>query len=160
MRDHAEKLQVLFNTPDFCVTLVNDPVGVEFCGSLKNVIALGAGFVDSLGLGTNTKAALIRIGLMEMKKFTKMFYKGVKNTTFFQSSGVADLITTCWGGRNVRCASEFGKIKIKNIREGVTNVSDEKIWEELERDVLNGQKLQGTTTCKEVYDMLINSQVG
>ena len=78
MRDHAEKLQVLFNTPDFCVTLVNDPVGVEFCGSLKNVIALGAGFVDALGYGSNTKAALIRIGLMEMKKFDKMFYKGVK----------------------------------------------------------------------------------
>ena len=78
VRDHAEKLQVLFNTPDFCVTLVNDPVGVEFCGSLKNVIALGAGFVDALGYGSNTKAALIRIGLMEMKKFAKMFYKGVK----------------------------------------------------------------------------------
>ena len=71
VRDHAEKLQVLFNTPDFCV-------GVEFCGSLKNVIALGAGFVDALGYGSNTKAALIRIGLMEMKKFAKMFYKGVK----------------------------------------------------------------------------------
>ena len=49
VRDHAEKLQVLFNTPDFCVTLVYDPVGVEFCGSLKNIIALGAGFVDALG---------------------------------------------------------------------------------------------------------------
>ena len=109
VRDHAEKLQVLFNTPDFCVTLVNDPVGVEFCGSLKNIIALGAGFVDALGYGSNTKAALIRIGLMEMKKFTKMFYKGVKNTTFFQSSGVADLITTCWGGRNVKCATLFAQ---------------------------------------------------
>ena len=100
VRDHAEKLQVLFNTPDFCVTLVNDPVGVEFCGSLKNIIALGAGFVDALGYGSNTKAALIRIGLMEMKKFTKMFY---------QSSGVADLITTCWGGRNVKCATLFAQ---------------------------------------------------
>lgn len=29
VRDHAEKLQVLFNTPDFCVTLVNDPVGLN-----------------------------------------------------------------------------------------------------------------------------------
>ncbi|KAK8800228.1 hypothetical protein WA171_004863 [Blastocystis sp. BT1] len=145
VRDHAEKLQVLFNTPDFCVTLVNDPVGVEFCGSLKNVIALGAGFIDALGYGSNTKAALIRIGLMEMKKFTKMFYKGVKNTTFFQSSGVADLITTCWGGRNVKCATLFAKTG--------------KSWEELEREVLNGQKLQGTTTCKEVYNMLINSQL-
>lgn len=78
IRDHAEKLQVLFNTPNFCVQLVNDPVGVEFCGSLKNVIALGAGFVDALGYGSNTKAALIRIGLQEMKKFAKMFYKGVQ----------------------------------------------------------------------------------
>lgn len=69
---------MLFNTPNFCVQLVNDPVGVEFCGSLKNVIALGAGFVDALGYGSNTKAALIRIGLQEMKKFAKMFYKGVQ----------------------------------------------------------------------------------
>lgn len=69
---------MLFNTPNFCVQLVNDPVGVEFCGSLKNVIALGAGFVDALGFGSNTKAALIRIGLQEMKKFAKMFYKGVQ----------------------------------------------------------------------------------
>ena len=78
MRDHAEKLKVLFHTDDFRVTLVNDPVGVELCGSLKNVIALGAGFVDALDLGSNTKAALIRIGLMEMKKFAKMYYKNVK----------------------------------------------------------------------------------
>lgn len=121
VRDHAEKLQVLFNTPDFCVTLVNDPVGVEFCGSLKNVVALGAGFIDALGYGSNTKAALIRIGLMEMKKFTKMFYKGVKNTTFFQSSGVADLITTCWGGRNVKCATLFaktGKVEVSKENDG------------------------------------------
>ena len=60
VRDHAEKLQVLFNTPDFCVTLVNDPVGVEFCGSLKNIIALGAGFVDALGYGSNTKAVVLK----------------------------------------------------------------------------------------------------
>ena len=78
-------------------------------GVERDTIALGAGFVDALGYGSNTKAALIRIGLMEMKKFTKMFYKGVKNTTFFQSSGVADLITTCWGGRNVKCATLFAQ---------------------------------------------------
>ena len=69
---------MLFNTPNFCVQLGNGPGGVEFCGSLKNVIALGAGCVDALGFGSNTKAARIRIGLQEMKKFAKMFYKGVQ----------------------------------------------------------------------------------
>lgn len=102
---------------------------------------------------------------MEMKKFAKMFYKGVKveltvladvqNNTFFQSSGVADLITTCWGGRNVRCAEAFVRTgKVCLVKE-----NKEQSWEQLEAEMLNGQKLQGTTTCKEVYDMLINSQV-
>ena len=58
---------------------------------------------------------------------------------------MADLITTCWGGRNVRCAEAFARTG--------------KSWEQLESEMLNGQKLQGTTTCKEVYDMLINTQV-
>lgn len=69
-----------------------------------------------------------------------------QDNTFFQSAGVADLITTCWGGRNVRCAEAFARTG--------------KSWEQLEAEMLNGQKLQGTTTCKEVYDMLINTQVG
>ncbi|KAK8803538.1 hypothetical protein WA158_001232 [Blastocystis sp. Blastoise] len=144
-REHAELIQVLFHTDNFCTELVNDPVGVEFCGALKNIIALGAGFIDALGEGSNTKAALIRIGLMEMKKFAKMFYHGARSATFFQSSGVADLITTCYGGRNVRCAEAFVKTK--------------KSWSEIENEMLNGQKLQGTSTCKQVYDVLVAYQM-
>ncbi|KAI8847490.1 NAD-dependent glycerol-3-phosphate dehydrogenase N-terminus-domain-containing protein, partial [Chytridium lagenaria] len=49
-----------------------------------------AGLVDGLKYGDNTKAAIMRIGMMEMRKFAKSFYKSVKDETFFESCGVAD----------------------------------------------------------------------
>ncbi|RQM24171.1 hypothetical protein B5M09_008302 [Aphanomyces astaci] len=138
---HGAFLQDLFHTNRFRVNVVLDPHGVELCGALKNVVALGAGFCDGLGYGGNTKAAIIRLGLIEMKKFCYRFFDGIKEDTFFESCGVADLITTCFGGRNRKCAELFVKDK------GVT-------WEEMEATVLNGQKLQGTWTAKEVYHII------
>ena len=94
------------------------------------MVALGAGFSDGMGLGDNSKAAIIRIGLMEMKKFIQSHYPGVMDATFFQSCGVADLIVTCYGGRNRRCAEAFVKAK------------GQESFVEIERRLLNGQKLQ------------------
>jgi glycerol-3-phosphate dehydrogenase (NAD+) len=82
----------LFYTPYFRVSLVQDVAGVEICGALKNVVAIAAGLVDGLKLGENTKAAIIRIGLMEMKQFAKLFFTGVKDETFFESCGIADVV--------------------------------------------------------------------
>ncbi|KAJ1484641.1 glycerol-3-phosphate dehydrogenase 1-like protein-like protein, partial [Baffinella frigidus] len=132
----------IFDDPLFRVGMVNDVDGVEVCGALKNVVALGAGFCDGMGLGQNSKAAMVRIGLMEMKKFIQERFPGVKDETFFESCGVADLLVTCYGGRNRRCAEEF-------VRSGGT-----KSWEDIEAELLNGQKLQGTLTAKEVYKIL------
>ncbi len=131
----------LFQTDNFRVTVVPDLYTVEICGALKNIVACAAGFSDGLGLGDNTKAAVIRIGLKEMVRFIKTFYAdGLQLTTFFESCGVADLITTCYGGRNRRVSEAF--------------VKTGKPVAELEEEMLNGQKLQGFQTAEEVYTML------
>uniref|UniRef100_A0ACB8FVV9 Glycerol-3-phosphate dehydrogenase n=1 Tax=Sphaerodactylus townsendi TaxID=933632 RepID=A0ACB8FVV9_9SAUR len=131
----------LLQTPNFRITVVDDADTVELCGALKNIVAVGAGFCDGLRCGDNTKAAVIRLGLMEMIAFAKIFCKGqVSTATFLESCGVADLITTCYGGRNRRVAEAF--------------VKTGKTIEELEQEMLNGQKLQGPQTSAEVYRIL------
>ena len=57
--------------------------------------------------GANTKAAIIRLGIVEILKFAETFYEGVKKETFFESCGVGDLIASCYGGRNRKCAELF-----------------------------------------------------
>ncbi|XP_061332343.1 glycerol-3-phosphate dehydrogenase 1-like protein [Pezoporus flaviventris] len=138
---HGEIFKELMQTPNFRITVVLDSDTVEICGALKNIVAVGAGFCDGLGFGDNTKAAVIRLGLMEMVAFAKMFCRGpVAIATFLESCGVADLITTCYGGRNRRVAEAFARTG-KSIQE-------------LENEMLNGQKLQGPQTSAEVYKIL------
>merc|ERR1719321_1392651 len=76
--EKAEKFRLLFDLPMFYVRATEDVEGVELCGALKNVVALAAGFSDGLGMGSNTKAAVMRTGLQEMEKFIKFFYDTVQ----------------------------------------------------------------------------------
>ncbi|GJM91764.1 hypothetical protein PR202_ga08174 [Eleusine coracana subsp. coracana] len=121
---------------------VEDIEGVELCGTLKNIVAIAAGLVDGLDMGNNTKAAIMRIGLREMRAFSKLLFPSVRDNTFFESCGVADLITTCLGGRNRRVAEAFARNGGKRS------------FDELEAEMLHGQKLQGVSTAAEVYEVL------
>ncbi|XP_029821842.1 glycerol-3-phosphate dehydrogenase [NAD(+)], cytoplasmic, partial [Manacus vitellinus] len=143
---YGQMLKELMQTPNFRVSVVQEADTVEICGALKNVVAVGAGFCDGLGYGDNTKAAVIRLGLMEMIGFAKLFCKGpVTPTTFLESCGVADLITTCYGGRNRKVAEAFARTG-KSI-------------EQLEKEMLNGQKLQGPQTSAELHRILKSKNV-
>ncbi|KAF3930908.1 hypothetical protein ABW19_dt0206558 [Dactylella cylindrospora] len=131
----------LFHRPYFHVSMIHDVAGTSLGGALKNVIAIAAGFVDGMGWGDNAKAAIMRVGILEMRKFGLMFFDTCKSETFTEEScGVADLITSCAGGRNHKCA----KLSVEQGRP----------IEEIEREVLNGQKLQGTSTSREVNEFL------
>lgn len=144
--DHALVLQKLFQRSYFTVNLLPDVAGAEMCGTLKNIVALAAGMVDGLGLGPNSKAAIMRQGLSEMRKFSKALYPTVRDETFFESCGVADLIATCYGGRNRLVATEF----TKSWKEG-----KHKSFDDLEGELLKGQKLQGVLTSNEVQEILL-----
>ncbi|TSQ69477.1 Glycerol-3-phosphate dehydrogenase 1-like protein [Bagarius yarrelli] len=96
---NGQLFKELLQTPNFRITVVDDADTVELCGALKNIVAVGAGFCDGLQCGDNTKAAVIRLGLMEMIAFAKSI-------------------------------------------------------EELEKEMLNGQKLQGPQTSAEVNHIL------
>jgi len=140
--DH-ETLHTLFHRPYFHVHVISDVTAVSLSGALKNVVALAAGFVSGLQWGDNAKAAIMRVGLLEMVKFGHMFFpdSGIQTKTFTEeSAGVADLITSCSSGRNYRCAKMA-------VERGVS-------VDEVEKSELNGQILQGLGTAREVFAFL------
>lgn len=89
----------------------SDVVGVELGGSLKNVIAIAAGVVEGLGLGSNTTAALITRGLHEMRRLGANL--GGMPETFAGLAGMGDLVLTCTGtlSRNRGVGVQLGQGK-------------------------------------------------
>ncbi|MBR5922579.1 MAG: NAD(P)-dependent glycerol-3-phosphate dehydrogenase [Clostridia bacterium] len=102
----AEIVQNALSTEFLRIYTSDDVIGVELGGALKNVVAICAGICDGLGLGDNTKAALITRGLSEMMRLGVCM--GANERTFYGLAGVGDLIVTCMSrhSRNNR----FGKL--------------------------------------------------
>jgi glycerol-3-phosphate dehydrogenase (NAD(P)+) len=93
--DVAQRTQRVFSTSYFRVYSHTDVVGVELAGALKNVIALAAGILEGLGLGYNTRAALITRGLAEITRLGVTL--GAQPMTFAGLAGMGDLILTATG---------------------------------------------------------------
>ena len=127
----AADLAALLSTERFRVYTNPDLVGVELCGSLKNVIALAAGMVDGLGFGDSAKAGIITRGLAEMMRL--VVAADAHQLTFAWLAGVGDLIATCMSplSRNRRCGEliasgvpwpDAGE-QLTGVAEGVATVS-------------------------------------
>jgi glycerol-3-phosphate dehydrogenase (NAD(P)+) len=91
----AALVQQTFAAPYFRVYTSEDMIGVQLGGSVKNVIAIAAGVIDGLGLGLNTRAALITRGMTEMRRLGLKL--GANPRTFTGLAGYGDLILTCTG---------------------------------------------------------------
>lgn len=138
----------------FGVTPVCDLIGVQVAGALKNVVALGVGFAQALGgASDNLNSAVMTTGLQEMRAFKATFFPtsssatGVSDddlSTWLSSAGVGDLIATCGGGRSRAAAAAF-----------ITSASA--TWEEISRDVLGGQTLEGVDTVRSVVVVIASA---
>ncbi|MCR4416304.1 MAG: NAD(P)H-dependent glycerol-3-phosphate dehydrogenase [Ignavibacteria bacterium] len=132
----ARFVQNEFMNPYFRVYATTDIVGVELGGSLKNVIAIGAGICDGAGFGDNTKAAIMTRGIAEISRLGVAL--GAKPETFSGLSGMGDVIVTCMSkySRNRYVGEQIGKgRKLKDILAEMEMVAE------------------GVTTAKSVYQL-------
>jgi glycerol-3-phosphate dehydrogenase (NAD(P)+) len=108
-RELNSAIQLAFSGPTFRLYTNDDPVGVELAASLKNVIAIGAGVANGLGLGSNAIAALSTRGLAEITRLATAL--GGKPATLAGLAGLGDLVLTCAGAlsRNRQLGIELGR---------------------------------------------------
>jgi len=121
----AEKAQRIMNSSVFRVYTNEDLIGVEFGGALKNVIAIGAGICDGLGLGDNAKAAFVTRGLAEITRLGAA--AGADPLTFAGLAGMGDLVATCYStlSRNYTVGRELAEGKpLSEIRASMENVAE------------------------------------
>ncbi len=124
----AERVQKLLARWNFRVYTSADVAGIELGGALKNIFALAAGISDGLGLGDNSKAALVTRSLTEMVRVGTAL--GGRRETFYGLSGIGDLMATCFSrhsrnrhvGERLGCGESLDRIvhSMRMVAEGVS----------------------------------------
>lgn len=134
--DVARQLQAVFNSGLLRVYTNNDVVGCELAGALKNVIAIAVGMGDGLGVGDNTRSAVMTRGLAELTRLGVAM--GGQPATFAGLAGIGDLIATCASrqSRNRFVGEELGRGKkideiIKDMNQVAEGVKTSRVVMEL-----------------------------
>lgn len=124
-RDDSQQVQTKLSFENLRVYTNMDVIGTEIGGAVKNVMAVAAGMVAGLGLGTNSVAALITRGLAEMARLALAL--GAQRETLMGLAGMGDLVLTCTGGlsRNRYVGQELGKgRRLEEIVAGMREVAE------------------------------------
>jgi glycerol-3-phosphate dehydrogenase (NAD(P)+) len=135
-RASADASAALFRAERFRVYTSDDVTGVELGGALKNVMAIAAGIIDGMGLGHNTRAALITRGLAEISRLAVR--KGANPLTLAGLAGMGDLILTCTGDLSRNRSVGIGLGQGKKLPEVLAGMS---------------QVAEGVKTTKSAYDL-------
>jgi glycerol-3-phosphate dehydrogenase (NAD(P)+) len=123
--DASATVQRAFSTSSFRVYTSDDLRGVEVAGAVKNVMAVATGIAEGLGLGLNSRAALITRGLAETTRLGVAL--GARPETFAGLAGLGDLVLTCTGAlsRNRAVGVEVGKGRsLQDILTGTETVAE------------------------------------
>lgn len=121
----GREVQRALSAGNFRVYTNPDVTGTELGGASKNVMALAAGMVTGLGLGTNSVAALVTRGLAEMTRLA--LAEGGRLETLMGLAGLGDLVLTCTGGlsRNRRVGEELGRGRaLEDVLAGMHEVAE------------------------------------
>ncbi len=133
---YAEHVARLLHSEAFRAYTSQDMTGVELGGAVKNVLAIATGIADGMGLGANTRAALITRGLAEIQRLGVKL--GGHPETFMGLAGLGDLVLTCTDDQSRNRRVGMALARGKSLRQ---------VLEEL------GQVAEGVNNAKEVRDL-------
>jgi len=168
----ANRVKSLFQHSTFKVWITDDVIGVEIGGALKNVFAIASGICTGMGLGLNSKAALVTRGCGEMTKIA--LSRGARAETLAGLSGMGDLVLTCFGSlsRNQTVGLRLGAgetiaaitASMSEVAEGVaTTPAAARLAQECGIDAPIIQTvdklLKGSITCDKALELLMGLPV-
>ncbi len=156
--EHLGVVQAAFHNEYFRAYATTDVTGVELGGALKNVMAIATGISDGLGLGHNTRAAIITRGLAEIARLGRAM--GADPLTLMGLAGMGDLVLTCTGdlSRNRTVGLQLGQGKsLTEIMAGMRMVAEGVPTTESAHDLANQKNVEMPIT-EAVYQILYGNK--
>ncbi len=141
-KDTLNKLLLTYKNTNIKLRPTNDLIGVELCGSIKNVIAVAAGILEGLGYSESTRSFLITESLHDIKELIKGL--GGNKKTILSYAGVGDLLLTATSTKSRNYS--YGILLGKNAPEKAT-------------EYLENTTVEGYYTLKSIYTLLRRKQI-